>query len=311
MKYDVAIIGGGPAGLSAAVYALRAGHSVLVIEGSSCGGQMLLAHEIENYPGFTKISGMELADAMQAQAKALGAEFLYKNVKSVEKNGDIFVLTVGKENVEVKTVIAASGTERRKLGVPSEEDFVGSGVSYCAVCDGRFYSGKDVAVVGGGNTAIGDALYLAGICTSVTLIHRRDSFRADRILIDRVRNTQNIRVLTSMRVDAIQGEFSVKSLELVSTDPAKLSERMVLETSGVFVAVGSIPGTNYLGALHQDVCDENGYILTDERCRTSVPGLFAAGDVRVKTLRQISTAVADGSIAGVEASEYLDSLKSF
>ena len=310
MKYDVAIIGGGPAGLSAAVYALRAGHSVLVIEGSACGGQMLLAHEIENYPGFRKISGIELAEAMQEQAKSLGAEFLYKNVKSVEKNGDLFWLTAGKESIEAKSVIIASGTERRKLGVANEDDFVGSGISYCAVCDGRFYAGKDVAVVGGGNTALGDALYLAGICTSVTLIHRRDTFRADKILIDRIRNTPNIRVLTSMRVDAVQGEFALKSIELVSTDPDKLSERMILETSGVFVAVGSVPGTQYLSAFQKEICDESGYICTDERCRSSIPGLFAAGDIRAKTLRQISTAVADGSIAGVEASEYLDSLKS-
>ena len=308
MEYNIAIIGGGPAGLSAAVYALRAGHSVVIIEGNACGGQMLLAHEIENYPGFKSISGVELADAMSEQAGMLGAAFLYKKVKSIEKTGERFAVTAGKETVLCKAVIVASGTERRKLGVPNEDMLVGSGISYCAVCDGRFYQNKDVAVIGGGNTALGDALYLAGICASVTLIHRRDSFRADRILVERIRNTPNIRVLTSMRVASVQGEFAVKVLELVSTDPDKLSERMILETGGVFVAVGSVSGTQFLGKYGQVICDESGYIRTDERCRTSVAGLFAAGDVRLKTLRQISTAVSDGSVAGVEAAEYVDSL---
>ncbi len=308
MEYDIAIIGGGPAGLSAAVYALRAGHSAVVIEGSACGGQMLLAHEIENYPGSRSVSGMDLADAMTEQAKSLGAKFLYRNVTDIKKCADGFTITAGKDAVESKAVIIASGTERRKLGIADEDKWVGSGISYCAVCDGRFYQNKDVVVVGGGNTALGDALYLSGICSSVTLIHRRDSFRADRITTERVMNTPNIRILTSMRVDSIQGDLSVRSIELVSTASDKLSERMILETSGVFVAVGSLPNTHFLGEFKNLICDEDGYILTDERCRTEVSGLFAAGDVRTKTLRQISTAAADGSIAGVEAAEYTDAL---
>ena len=308
MEYDVAIIGGGPAGLSAAVYVLRAGHSAVIIEGTACGGQMLLAHEIENYPGFRKVTGMDLADAMTEQAKALGTKFMYRNVAEIRKSADGFSISAGKDTVETKAVIVASGTERRKLGIPEEDKWVGSGISYCAVCDGRFYQNKDVAVIGGGNTALGDALYLSGICSSVTLIHRRDTFRADRVTVDRVRNTPNIRILTPMRVDSVLGDMAVRSLELVSTAPDKLSERMVLETGGVFVAVGSVPNTSFLGEMKNQICDESGYIRTDERCRTAVGGLFAAGDVRQKTLRQISTAVADGSIAGVEASEYIDSL---
>lgn len=302
MNVDVCIIGGGPAGLTAAVYALRAGRSVLVIEGSGCGGQLLLAHEIENYPGFVRVSGMELADAMTAQAKELGAQFLWQNADAVTREEDHFVVTAGKNAIVCRAVIAASGTKRRKLGIPGEDTFAGRGVSYCAVCDGRFFKGRDVAVVGGGNTALGDALYLSHICHTVTVIHRRDTFRADHLTVERARNTENIHLLTDTRVESVLGENTVQALSLVGENAGELS------VSGVFVAAGSEPNVQYLQTLPELARDAGGYLVTDERCRTAIPGLYAAGDVRAKNLRQIATATADGAICGVEATEYLDAI---
>lgn len=308
-KCDIAVIGCGPAGLTAAVYASRAGYSAALYEGNAPGGQMLLAHEIENYSGFPKISGMDLADAMTAQAAQLGAEFVYAPVERVSFNVGSYTVTAGGESVQYRAVIVASGTDRRKLQVPGEAELAGRGVSYCAVCDGRFFKDKDVAVIGGGNTALGDALYLARICRSVTLVHRRDTFRADRILVDRLAENENIRTLMCARVERIEGDGSVESLVLTDTAEGHLSAPMVLPVNGVFVAVGSTPQLSFMQGMEGLSVDAVGYLVTDERCRTSLPGLFAAGDVRSKSLRQIATAVSDGAIAAVEAAEYLESRK--
>lgn len=306
MKYDVAVIGGGPAGLSAALYAARAGRSTVVLEGAACGGQMLLAHEVENYPGFTKIGGMELADAMTAQAVSLGVSVSYRAVSSVQVYENCFILRAGNEEIRAGAVIAASGARRRKLGVPGEEEFTGRGVSYCAVCDGRFFRGKDAVVVGGGNTALGDALYLAKICRSVTVIHRRDSFRADHILVERIRQEANVRLLMHACVESIRGTTKVEEIAWRAAADHESAEVNTIFADCVFIAVGSEPNIGYLQDMSALTYDAGGYIQTDERCRTGIPGLFAAGDVRAKSLRQIATAVSDGAIAGVEASEYLD-----
>lgn len=306
---DIAVIGGGPAGLTAAVYAIRAGYSTALYEGNAPGGQMLLAHEIENYAGFSSISGMDLADAMTAQAANLGAEFVYAPVESVHFDGSVYTVTAGGESVSYRAVIIASGTERRKLQVPGETSLIGRGVSYCAVCDGRFFKDKDVAVIGGGNTALGDALYLARICRSVTLVHRRDTFRADRILVERLTENANIHTVMNARVEQINGTERVEALVLAGTAEGHLSAPMILPVDGVFVAVGSTPQLSFLQGISDLAVDAGGYLVTDERCRTSLPGLFAAGDVRSKSLRQIATAVADGAIAAVEAAEYLESRK--
>ncbi len=308
-KCDIAVIGCGPAGLTAAVYATRAGYSVALYEGNASGGQMLLAHEIENYSGFSRISGMELADAMTAQAADLGAEFIYAPVESVACDGANFAVTAGGVFASYEAVIVASGTDRRKLQVPGELELAGRGVSYCAVCDGRFFRDKDVAVIGGGNTALGDALYLARICRSVTLVHRRDAFRADRILVDRLAENANIRTVMNARVEKIEGGERVEALSLVGTAEGHLSVPMVLPVDGVFIAVGSTPKIDFLKGMDGLSVDAGGYLVTDERCLTSRPGLFAAGDVRSKSLRQIATAVADGAIAAVESVEYLESRK--
>lgn len=306
--FEIAVIGGGPAGLTAAVYAARAGHSVTILEGAACGGQMLLAHEIENYPGFTKIAGYALADQMMEQANSLGVSITYAQVDSVTKEDDHFTVLCGSKAYTASAVIVAAGAKHRTLDVPGETEFIGRGVSYCAVCDGRFFAGKDVAVVGGGNTALGDAIYLSNICNSVTLIHRRDTFRADRILVQRMEAIGNIRTVMNARVTKIEGDQRVQSLDLVSVAENAMSQPMVLQADGVFIAVGNVPDLAMLSGIDGVQFDNGGYLVTDERCRSNVPGLFVAGDVRAKNLRQIATAVADGAIAGTEAAEYLDAL---
>ena len=306
--FEIAVIGGGPAGLTAAVYAARAGHSVTILEGAACGGQMLLAHEIENYPGFTKIAGYALADQMMEQANSLGVSITYAQVDSVTKEDDHFTVLCGSKAYTASAVIVAAGAKHRTLDVPGETEFIGRGVSYCAVCDGRFFAGKDVAVVGGGNTALGDAIYLSNICNSVTLIHRRDTFRADRILVQRMEAIGNIRTVMNARVTKIEGDQRIQSLNLVSVADNAMSQPMVLHADGVFIAVGNVPDLAMLSGIDGVQFDNGGYLVTDERCRSNVPGLFVAGDVRAKNLRQIATAVADGAIAGTEAAEYLDAL---
>ena len=308
LDYSIGIIGGGPAGMSAAIYAARAGRTVVLFEGAACGGQMLLAHEIENYPGVAKAAGYALADQMMEQMKPLNISVVYGAVDAVSSTDGVFTVRAGKKEFSVGAVIVAAGTERRTLDVPGEAEFLGRGVSYCAVCDGRFFAGKDVAVVGGGNTALGDALYLANICRSVTLIHRRDAFRADRILVDRLAGASNIRTVMNARVQSIEGDAKVQTLTLTDTSDYGVSAPMVLQADGVFVAVGSVPKLSFLSDVEGISYDPSGYMITDDRCRSGVPGLFAAGDVRSKTLRQIATAVSDGAIAGTEAVEYLDGL---
>ncbi len=308
-RSDVAIIGGGPAGLTAAIYTLRAGLSAVIYDGNALGGQMLLAHEIENYAGFSSVTGMELADSMAGQASALGAETVYAAVSAVNTVKEGFHVTADRTEALHRAVIVATGTNRRNLGVPGEELFTGRGVSYCAVCDGRFFKDKDVAVVGGGNTAVGDALYLAKFCKSVTLIHRRDTFRADRILTDRLAELENVHLLMNAHIEKINGDTRVTSLDILKSAENALPAPMTLPVSGVFIAVGSAPAIPFLNTLSALSYDDGGYIVTDERCRTKVPGLFAAGDVRSKSLRQIATAVADGAIAAVEAAEFLETGK--
>ena len=308
LDFEIAVIGGGPAGMTAAVYAARAGHSVAIFEGAACGGQMLLAHEIENYPGFAKVAGYELADKMMEQVNALAIPIIYAQVDSITKSEGQFVVSCSNRTHTVSAVIVAAGAKHRKLDVPGEEEFTGRGVSYCAVCDGRFFTGKDVAVIGGGNTALGDAIYLSNICNSVTLIHRRDAFRADRILVKRMEAIDKIHPIMNARVNKIEGDQRVRSVELVSTAADSLSQPMILNTDAVFVAVGNVPDLSMLSALDNVQLDAGGYLVADERCHTGEPGLFVAGDVRSKSLRQIATAVSDGAIAGTEAAEYLDGL---
>lgn len=288
---ELLIVGGGPAGLTAALYAARAGKDVTLIESIAHGGQMNTTPDIENFPAFLSIPGFELSQSMQKQAKNAGVRFLFDVIEKIEKTSSGF-LCIGRQNqYEAEKVILATGAERRKLSVPGEEEFTGRGISYCAVCDGNFFRNKNVAVVGGGNTALEDALYLAKICKKVTLIHRRDSFRAAKVYLDRLKNTDNIELFLNTIVEKIEGDDVVRSLRLKIDEDEK-----VLPVSALFIAVGTKP---FLPILPPEVeRDENGCLMTDREMRTSLPGLYAAGDVRNTPLRQIVTACADGAIAG-------------
>ena len=295
--YDIIIIGGGPAGLSAAIYARRAGVSVLVLEQTMYGGQMMNTPEVENYPGVPLMGGADLAVEFYRQAADLGAEILLEGVESLDLTGEVKrVRTAGGEH-EGKTVILANGAKRRKLGCPGEEQFAGRGVSYCATCDGAFFKGKEVAIVGGGNTALEDALFLSNHCTAVHLIHRRDQFRGGKILADAVLARANIQVHYDAAVEEIHGSAKVEAVTLRNL---KTDERTRLPVAGVFVAVGLEPENGFVAG--QVDLDKAGYILSGEDCKTNLPGVYAAGDTRTKTVRQIITAAADGAVAAIEAS---------
>lgn len=298
--YDICIIGAGIAGLTAAIYARRAGLSAVLVEKNIFGGQMVESAEIGNYPGIPSTTGPELAAAAYEQASALGAEVVFDTVDSLSMENGLWRLVGQADNYEAKVVIIANGATHRKLGCEGEQEFAQRGVSYCATCDGSFYRGKDVAVVGGGNTALEDALFLANLCNKVYLVHRRDQFRGDKVLADAVRQRDNIELILDSRVTKISGEKNVSGIEVTN----KAGETRTIELNGVFVAVGVQPDT----AIFKDLVrlDEGGYIVADENGETGVDGLYAAGDCRSKRLRQIVTAAADGANAAFSAANYIN-----
>ena len=301
---DVLIIGAGPAGLTAAIYARRAGLSATLLESNMYGGQILTTPEVENYPSIKKIAGWELAENLYEQATALGAELVFDEVRGLEDLGDKKrVLTIGGE-LEARTVIIANGAKRRKLEVPGEDSHLGMGVSYCATCDGAFFADKVAAVVGGGSTALEDALYLANLCSRVHLIHRREGFRGQQTLLDAVMAHDKIELHTNRVPVEVLGEGPVEAIRLRDT---QTGEEETLPTNAVFVAIGLSPDNAMFAPLIQ--LDESGYILASEDCHTNVPGIYVAGDTRRKALRQIVTAASDGAIAATEASAYLQTLK--
>lgn len=301
MIYDIIIIGGGPAGLSAGIYASRALKKTLIIEKSVFGGQITQASKVENYPGFGEISGMELGEKMADQAKKLGVENIYGEVTKIEKNKEIFTVTVGQKEYLSKVVIYATGASPRKLQVENEEKFLGSGISYCATCDGAFFKEKTVCVIGGGNTAIDDALYLANLCKKVYLIHRRDSFRGEPVKVSLLKEKANVEFILNATVKRINGENNVQSITLNQN-----TEEKEIKVDGVFVAVGHVPNTKILENFVP--LTPNGYIKTNYELETPVAGFYAAGDVREKQVRQLTTATNDGTIAAIKASEYLNTL---
>ena len=291
--YDVLIIGSGPAGLGAAIYGERAGLNLAVIDRSPIsGGQVLTTYEVDNYLGLPEISGSDISERFREHADKLGVSFLTADVEAIEDFGEKKIVHTDEGDYEASAVILATGATHAMLGVEGEMRLAGMGVSYCATCDGAFFRGRTVAVVGGGDVAVEDAIFLAGICKKVYLIHRRDTLRAADSLQKKLMSLQNVEVLWNSEVSKIQGEDMVESL-LVYQNQTK--EEIVLEVNGVFVAVGVIPNTEMFKGLVE--MDERGYILADESCVTSVPGIFAAGDIRKKALRQIITAVADGANA--------------
>lgn len=304
MIYDVIVIGSGPAGLTAGIYAKRAGLSVLVLDASPlCGGQILTTYEIDNYPGLPKVSGGQLGQLMREHCDKLGVDFATGRVKSIIDKGAIKELVTRKATFECKSVVLATGASNKKLGCPGEEEFSGLGVSYCATCDGAFFKDKTVAVVGGGDVALEDALYLARGCSKVYLIHRRQEFRGAAVLQKQVRETSNIEIIYDTVVEKINGDSQVRSLTLKNLVRDEISN---LELDGVFIAVGTRPNTSNMEGLPAG--NEAGYIIADETCVTSISGIFAAGDVRTKQLRQVVTAVADGANAVTSAEKYLQSL---
>ena len=299
--YDILIVGGGPAGLTAAIYAARAGKTVAVLERETPGGQIVSAPLVENYPGILSISGAELAQKKTEQAKSLGAELLSAEATGLSKTQNGFLVSCADGALEARTVILATGASHRKLGLSQEDTLTGCGVSYCAVCDGAFYDGADVAVVGGGDTALQDALFLANTCRSVTLIHRRNAFRASPHLVSCAERQENIRILRNYTVQKLLqlGEV-LQGVELLNLETEE-TER--LDMDGLFIAVGQTPQS---APFQEAVAVENGYYLAGEDTKTSLPGVFAAGDGRKKQVRQLTTAVSDGAAAALAACRYLE-----
>ena len=298
--YDIIIIGAGPAGMTAAIYARRAAKSVLVLEAVNYGGQILNTPDIENYPAEAHVSGYDFSTKLYEQAKGLGAEFIFEKAVGIKnENGKKTVVTVN-NSYEAGAVILATGSANRKLGLEDEEKLVGKGISYCATCDGNFYRKKIVAVVGGGNTALEDALYLSDLAEKVYLIHRRDSFRGEEANVSRLTARDNVEFIYNSNVTKLISDKRLRAIEV--TNKIDGSVRTV-ELNGLFVAVGRVPENRNFADLVS--LDDAGYVEAGEDCHTSCAGIFAAGDNRTKTLRQLVTAAADGAMAATEAVKYI------
>lgn len=297
--HDIIIIGGGTAGLTASIYAARAGKTALVLEALSLGGQIAYSPKVENYPAIKSISGAEFTVALTEQSTELGVEIEFENTLEIREDNGFTVITEDGE-YSGKAVIIATGVKNRRLGLPGEDELVGKGVSYCAVCDGAFYKGRTAAVVGGGDTALTDALYLSSYCKKVYLIHRRDKFRGEDKLAALLETKDNVELVLNSVVEEF---LSAENLEGLKVRNTSTGETSVISTDGVFIAIGQEPQN---GAFRDVVSlDEYGYIIAGEDCKTSHKGIFAAGDCRTKSVRQLTTAAADGAIAGLAACDYI------
>ena len=295
--FDLIIIGAGPAGLTSALYALRANKKVLVLEAKSYGGQIVNASLIENYPGIENITGFEYATNLYNQVKKLGVEFKNETVINIDENKNV---TTNKAKYSAKAIIIATGAENRKLNVNNEEKYIGKGVSYCATCDGNFYKNKIAAVVGGGNTALEDAIYLSNICSKVYLIHRREEFRGEDKYLEELKNKSNVEFILNSNVVNIIGDEKLSQIEVKNN----LDKRQIIDIDGLFIAVGQTPNNLIFKNIIE--LDENGYIKSSDGVHTNVDGIYVAGDTRVKNLRQLTTAVSDGSIAATTAIKEMD-----
>ena len=298
--YDTIIIGAGPAGMTAALYAARSNLKVALIEGGLPGGQMNNTSDIENYPGYANISGPELAEKMFEPLENLGVEHLYGFVETVEDHGNVKKVITDDEEFETRTVIVATGSKHRLLGVPGEEELNSRGVSYCAVCDGAFFRDQDLLIVGGGDSAVEEAIFLTQFAKSVTIVHRRDELRAQKVLQDRAFANEKINFIWDSVVREIKGENRVESVVIENVKSGQVTEQAF---GGVFIYVGLDPVSDFTKDLH--IQDQAGWIVTDDHMKTSVAGIFAVGDVRQKDLRQVTTAVGDGAVAGQEAYKYI------
>lgn len=302
--YDVIIAGAGPAGMTAAVYASRANLTTLMIERGIPGGQMANTEDVENYPGYDHILGPDLSNKMFEHAKKFGAEYAYGDIKEVIDNGDYKTIVAGNKEYKTKALIITTGAEYKKMGIPGEEELSGRGVSYCAVCDGAFFKERHLVVVGGGDSAVEEGMYLTRFASKVTIIHRRDELRAQKILQDRAFKNEKIDFIWNTLVNEINGtDGKVSSVTLENRETGEVSD---FPADGVFIYIGTEPLSGPFQSL--GITNEEGYIETDENMATKVPGVFAAGDIRAKKLRQIVTATGDGSIAAEEAISYVESL---
>ena len=301
--YDIIIVGAGPAGLTAAIYASRAEKKTLVLEANSYGGQIINTLDIDNYPALAHVSGFEFATNLYNQAKDLGSEIKFEKVVDIKDNGSEKEVITSKNTYKAKTIILATGAENRKLRIENEDELVGKGISYCATCDGAFYKDKDVAIQGGGNTALEDALYLSDIAKCVYLIHRRDEFRASSSLISKVRKKDNIKIILNSNVVKLNANDVLESIDIKNNE----GEITTLNVSALFVAVGRVPENQNFAKLID--LNEAGYVIADETCHTNVDGIYAAGDNRIKNLRQLVTATSDGAVAAVESIKYINNNK--
>ena len=294
--YDIIVVGAGTAGLSAAVYGARAGKRVLVLEQKNAGGQIVNSPEVDNYPGIKHISGFEFIQGLQEQAEEAGAQFQYAPAEAIRCEGEKKLVRCGDEELACNSIILATGMVYRKLGLVQEEHLTGKGVSYCAVCDGAFFRGKDTAVVGGGNTALEDAFYLSEICRKVYLIHRRDRFRGENAMVNKLLQTKNVEFVLDSVVTELRGKEQLSGIIIKNRVSGIVSE---LSVNGLFVAVGQMPENERFRDVVE--LDSSGYIKADESCCTSVPGIYAAGDCRTKQVHQLVTAAADGAVAALAA----------
>ena len=298
--YDIIIVGAGPAGMTSAIYARRANKSVLVMEATSYGGQIINTIDIANYPVEAHISGYEFATKLYKQVKDLGAEFKFEKVIDIIDNKDTKTIVTNNGKYDAKAVILATGNDNRKLGLINEDELIGKGVSYCATCDGAFYKNKIVAVVGGGNTAVDEALYLSDIASKVYLIHRRNEFRAEEAIIDKIKKKDNIEIIYNSNITKLLADDILTGIEVTNNDNSK----QTIKIDGLFIAVGRVPENQNFAKLID--LDNAGYIIAGEDCHTNVEGIFVAGDSRVKLLRQLVTATGDGAVAATEAIKYIN-----
>lgn len=296
---DVVIIGGGPAGLTAAIYIQRAGKHAVVLEGNAPGGQIINAAEVQNFPSIKSISGVDFAQNLYEQALSLGAEVRFVKAVGIEIKDDKKIVKTTKQDIEAKAIILATGASNKKLGVERENEFLGKGVSYCATCDGAFFKKKDVAVVGGGNTAVEDALFLSNYCNKVYLIHRRDFFRAEETFVEQIKKKENVEFVLNSTVTKLVGDKVLEEIEV--TDNNKNTRN--IKVSGLFIAVGQVPGNGAFENLIK--LDNFGYIVAQENCKTNIDGVFVAGDARTKQVRQLTTACSDGTTAAIAAVNYI------
>ena len=302
--YDVVIIGAGPAGMTAAVYTARSNLSTVMIERGVPGGQMANTEEVENYPGYESILGPDLANKMLDHAKKFGTEYAYGDIKEIVDGHPYKKVNAGNKEYKAKAVIVATGSKPRLLGVPGEKEFAGRGVSYCAVCDGAFFNRRELVVIGGGDSAVEEAIYLTKFATKVTIIHRRDQLRAQKILQDRAFKNEKIHFIWNSSIEEIYGDNRVQGVRIKNKETGEITD---FPTNGAFIYVGNEPLTSAVQNL--GITNEAGYILTNENMETKIPGIFAAGDVREKNLRQIVTATGDGSIAAMAAQHYIEGLE--